>query len=234
MQQEQENVEAVGAKSAREIASLCRSRAATYGLLARLFRTEVDEALLSQLKASRFPAETGDEDVDRGYYLIASYLGTAGPEALIDLAVDYVRTFIGHGVDARGAAFPYESVYTSERRLLMQDARDEVLAIYRAYGMDKDSSWKEPEDHAALELEFERVLIDKTVRLLEERDYEGAKSLLVAQKNFIDGHLGKWVPLLAEDMERFAKTGIYLGLARLTDGWLRLDADFLEDLLSEA
>ena len=79
-----------------------------------------------------------------------------------------------------------------------------------------------------------RVLIDKTVRLLEERDYEGAKSLLVAQKNFIDGHLGKWVPLLAEDMERFAKTGIYLGLARLTDGWLRLDADFLEDLLSEA
>ena len=30
----------------------------------------------------------------------------------------------------------FESVYTSEKRLLMQEARDEVLAIYRSAGLD--------------------------------------------------------------------------------------------------
>jgi TorA maturation chaperone TorD len=62
-----------------------------------------------------------------------------------------VRAFIGHGNNAYSAAYPYESVYTSEKRLMMQDARDEVLAIYRSCHLDKAASWKENEDHIAVE-----------------------------------------------------------------------------------
>ena len=40
---------------------------------------------------------------------------------------------------------------------MMQDARDEVLVLYRAFGLDKQESWKEGEDHIALELEFEQI-----------------------------------------------------------------------------
>ena len=80
----------------------------------------------------RFPASTGNKNVDEGYRLMAKFMSNVWENSLTDLAVDYVRTFIGHGVDAFSAAYPFESVYTSEKRLLMQEARDEVLAIYRS------------------------------------------------------------------------------------------------------
>jgi TorA maturation chaperone TorD len=42
-----------------------------------------------------------------------------------------------------------------------------------------------------------------------------------------------WVPLLIADMKSFADTKLYLGLAYLTEGFLRTDYHFLKDLLSD-
>ena len=75
--------------------------------------------------------------------MICGYLSQADGTVLTELAVDYVRAFIGSGNDGFSAAYPYESVYTSPKRLMMQDARDEVLVLYRAFGLDKQESWKE-------------------------------------------------------------------------------------------
>lgn len=119
------------------LAELTAQRSAVYRLLARLYRVEVDEEFLAELKAMRFPAATGNTAVDAGYRAIATYLSGADAHAITDLAVDYVRAFIGHGVDAYSAAYPFESVYTSPKRLMMQEARDEVLAVYRSEGLDK-------------------------------------------------------------------------------------------------
>ena len=88
--------------------------------------------------------------MDEGYRMICGYLSQADGTVLTELAVDYVRAFIGSGNDGFSAAYPYESVYTSPKRLMMQDARDEVLVLYRAFGLDKQESWKEGEDHIAL------------------------------------------------------------------------------------
>ena len=107
-----------------ELIKLIEQRAATYGLLSRLFRVEIDQELLDQLHGMRFPAATGNSDVDEGYLRLAKYLSNTWENSLTDLAVDYTRVFIGHGVDAYSAAYPFESVYTSEKRLLMQDARE--------------------------------------------------------------------------------------------------------------
>lgn len=214
-----------------DLIKLNQQRAATYGLLSRLYRVEIDGALLDELRAMRFPANTGNADVDEGYRLMATYLSNTWDNSVTDLAVDYTRTFIGHGVDAFSAAYPFESVYTSEKRLLMQEARDEVLAIYRACGLDKQDGWKEGEDHIALELEFEQILINRTVEALERGDEEAAFELLTTQKNFLDDHLVAWSPMLTSDMKRFASTDLYRGLAHLTDGFLETDLLFLEDLL---
>ena len=134
------------AEEATDLAALTEltaQRSAVYRLLARLYRVEVDEEFLAELKAMRFPAATGNTAVDAGYRAIATYLSGADAHAITDLAVDYVRAFIGHGVDAYSAAYPFESVYTSPKRLMMQEARDEVLAVYRSEGLDKLPSWKE-------------------------------------------------------------------------------------------
>ena len=213
--------------------TLNKQRAATYGLLSRLYRVEIDEPLLEELRGMRFPARTGNDDVDEGYRLIAKYLSNAWDNSITDLAIDYVRVFIGHGVDAFSAAYPFESVYTSEKRLLMQEARDEVLAIYRAAGLDKQDSWKEGEDHIALELEFEQILINRTVAALEKGNEDEAFSLMTTQKNFLENHLAAWAPMMTSDMKRFAGTDLYRGLAHLTDGFLSTDRAFLNDVLTD-
>ena len=176
----------------------------------------------------------GDDDLDEGYLLVATYLSNLWGESLAELRVDFARCFFGHGVDGFSAAYPYESVYTSEKRLMMEAARDEVLAVYRAHGVAKDPDWKEGEDHLALELEFERILGDRAVEALAAGDEGRAHELLAASQAFLEQHLVSWVPMLTVDMRRFADTKFYQGLAHLTDGFLRTDRCFLRDLLREA
>ena len=114
-----------------DLAALMDLRARTYGMLARLYRKEVDLDVLRELQGMRFPTATGNAKVDEGYHLLYDYLRGAWDDSVTELAIDYVRTFIGHGVNGYSAAYPYESVYTSERRLMMQEARAEVLKTLR-------------------------------------------------------------------------------------------------------
>ena len=151
-------------------------------------------------------------------------------ESVEELRVDYARCFVGHGQDTCGAAFPFESVYTSKKRLLMQEARDEVLAIYRASGLDKDESWREGEDHIALELEFMATMARRCADALESGDTKAARSLLQTQRNFLSDHLLRWVPLMTKELRTFAKTDMYLGLSYLTDGFLADDGKYLKEV----
>lgn len=225
--------ETLDAEERESLASLVKQRADTYGLLSRLYRVEVDQELLDELCGMRFPASTGNADVDQGYRLMATYLSNLWENSVTDLAVDYVRCFIGHGVDAYSAAYPFESVYTSEKRLLMQEARDEVLAIYRSAGLDKQSTWKEGEDHIAVELEFMQIIAQRTADALLRGDDDEAFNLLLTQRNFAEDHLLSWVPMMTADLKRFAKTDFYRGLAFLTEGFLATDREFLEDITTE-
>ena len=213
-----------------DLARAHEQRAWMYGLLSRLYRVEVDPVFLDQLRAMRFPASTGNDAMDEGYRLLAGYLGRADAGTLTELAVDYVRAFIGHGIDGHAAAYPFESVYTSAKRLMMQGARDEVLALYRAEGVDKSADWKDGEDHVALELEFMKTLAERAAKALHEGDEAEAARLLQVQHAFLDDHLRKWLPTFTRDMGIFAKTDLYLGLARLTAGFLQVEEEFMAEV----
>ena len=215
-----------------DLIAVNESRAATYGFLARLYRKEVDAELLDQLFHMHYRVSTGNSAVDEGHKLIATYLSGLWENSLIELSADFSRTFIGHGYNGHSAAYPFESVYASEKRLLMQGARDEVLALYRAQGVDKQSSWKEGEDHIALELEFMQVLSARAVEALKNDDQDEAYRLVKCQYSFMDDHLGAWVPLLTEQMKHFASTKFYQGLAYMTEGFIESDTDLMKDLLS--
>lgn len=217
-----------------QLIALNQGRASTYGFLARLYRLEVDADMLATLKATQFPARTGNGDVDEGYRLICSYLSSCDSRALTELAVDYVRTFIGAGNDGFSAAYPFESVYTSPKRLMMQDARDEVLVIYRAFGLDKRESWKEGEDHISCEFEFLQVLCERIVATLEAGDEDEAAALLTAQRNFLRDHVAAWFPMMYLDMQKFPRTDFYRGLGKLTNGFLANDLQLLDELLQES
>lgn len=216
-----------------DLACLCDERAATYGFLARLYREEVDAELLEQLMATDYPVSSGNASMDAGYYALAKYLSNAWVDPLTKLSIDYTKTFLGSGIDTYSAAYPFESVYTSEKRLLMQDARDEVLAIYRSCGLDKSESWNVGEDHLAVELEFMQVLAARAARALRAGEQEQAFSLLNTQRNFMADHVASWVPVFVNDVRRFSDTLFYQGLADLTQGFLEEDAALLDDLVDD-
>ncbi len=216
----------------RELVELMELRARTYGMLARLFREEVDLEEVRELQGAKFPTATGNADIDVGYHLLYEYLAMAWEDSVTELAIDYVRTFIGHGVNGYSAAYPFESVYTSERRLLMQEARAEVLATLRANNL-KAGAWNEGEDHIGLELEFMQRMSLRTADDLRAGNEDAAIEKLVTQQNFCRNHLTNWVPMLVADMERFSRTKFYQGLGRLLLGWVEEDEQVLEELLDK-
>ena len=213
--------------------TLVEQRSSMYGFLSRVYEKEVDATLLDQMCAMRMLRDTGNADVDAAYAELSRFLSSRWERTEEDLRVDYVRTFFGNGMSGFDAAYPFESVHTSSERLMMQGARDEVLALYRSEGFDKSETWKDNEDHVALELAFEKILCDKVLAALVAGDDEAVLAKLVVQRNFLSDHLLNWVPLLAGGVEHFSQSAFYPAIARLTLGFLREDLAFLDEFLLE-
>ena len=214
-----------------ELVDFMTRRARTYGLLARIFRVEVDGKFLDELRHLKFPTSTGNEHVDYGYRTMYNYLKGTWEDTLLDLARDYARTFIGHGNNGRSAAYPFESVHTSEKRLLMQDARDEVLAVYRANLLKKGEEWNDCEDHIALELEFMQVMCERTAQALKDGKEDEAVEMLKTQRAFVGKHLANWVPMFVSDIKYFSQTDLYIGAGELLLGFVEEEVEALDDLL---
>ena len=89
-----------------EIIELLQGRTRQYSMLARLFREEVNMEEIEEMQGMRFPVSTGNSMLDKGYRCLYEYLRGAWDDSVLELAIDYVRTFIGHGVNGYSAAYP--------------------------------------------------------------------------------------------------------------------------------
>ena len=128
-----------------------RSRQIMYRLMSRLYWREVDQTLLASLKKMPIPADCADHDLQVGWNLFGEAVAGLGDECLEELAVDFAVTFLGAGTAKPTLmALPFASVYTSIKRMLMQDARDRAVAAYRSKGLQVGSHLAGlPEDHLA-------------------------------------------------------------------------------------
>lgn len=204
-----------------ETRDLMEQRAAVYEFLSIAFGEEVPLAFLASLRDGA-PALDGELGA-----FVAS-LADADDAALAslrtDLAAEYARIFLGM---SRSPVAPYESVYTSETGLLMQEARDEVLAHYRREGFAVDEAVNLPEDHIAFEFGFMAGLARKTAAALDAGNDDEAQRLLDVQAAFVADHLTPWVPALTDDVAARAKMGFYRGLASLARDFVAAEADVL-------
>ncbi|MHC1711332.1 MAG: molecular chaperone [Solidesulfovibrio sp.] len=217
-----------------EYAAVIENRENLYRFLGRLYKIEADQALLDRMAGMSFPVGCGEDELDKGYRMLAGFLRQPGLDPLTDLAVDYARVFLGAGITKNGfAAYPYESVYTSPARLVMQDARDKVLAEYRAKGLDKIESLDVPEDHVALELAFMAHLCRETGQALAAKDWPALSASLHKQKDFLAQHLLNWVPTFCADVLQCAGTDFYKAVAGITNAYLRMEQAIIEDLIAE-
>lgn len=214
-----------------ELARVMAGRQVMYRFLARAFRAEIDSELLDELIQVDFSTHSGVREVDEGFQMLGRFLQELNERTLPDLAADYARIFLGAGPRQAHSAFPYESVYTSPQGLLMQEARDQVVELYRQEGIQCSADCRDPEDHIAQELEFVAYLCEKNGQALEEQDDEAVAHCLRTQQGFIDSHLCKWAPRLCTDVARIAATDFYKAIALITSGYLAIDQKLIAGLL---
>lgn len=205
-----------------ELLTNLESRRLGYVFLSQVYAREVSLDFLRKLRD--VPQETDGMLKEFAERLKGSDLR----EVKIELAVEYAALFLNAG---RHPVFPFESVYTSEERLLMQEARDEVLSDYRKEGLDKIEGFREPEDHIAIELEFMSYLCQKTIDSIKKGDDEAALAYLKKQKDFLEKHLMVWVPTFCIDLERAAKSDFYRAIAKITKSYIELEKEILENLM---
>ena len=200
-------------------------RSNLYKFLSQMYLMELDAALLAELKQMEFPELCENEYLATGYSQIEKALVAMTAEDLDDLAVDYAKTFLAAGSAQGSAAFPYESVYTSRRRLVGQEVHDSVVKFYAEHGMKLGAPvFKIPEDHISVEFEFMAHLCGKWISA--ETDEEKAENLKV-QKEFFRSHIINWAVMFCADAERHAETDFYCGLANITRGFLQEEKGLL-------
>ena len=214
-----------------EIASLMDSRANVYKVLSRSFREEMDAEFASEL-SEKFAFESDDAQLTQKADDMRRSLQNVNEGALEMLAVDFDRVFFGMGPLTARHAFPYESVYTSDKGIMMQEAYAQVVHAYREQQLAKDSSFTEPEDHIAVELAFMATLAERTATFLREGHEEAAEQTVAQQLAFAKAHLLNWVDIFCADLISATEGGFYSALAAFTDAFVREDAAVLEDLLN--
>lgn len=215
-----------------QLLEILRSRASTYDFLSRVYREELTSALLGEL-VRQMRSEGGQDAESEGYRTLREYAAKVNLKDLegetTNLAAEYAALFLNM---SETPVFPFESVYTSPERLLMQEARDQVVAEYRKEGLDRIAEFREPEDHIAIELEFMAYLCQRTADALEAGDQAAAEAYLKKQSEFLQKHLMVWVPQFCRDLQRAAGRGFYKGVAQITDEYLAMEGQTVDDLLA--
>lgn len=212
--------------------TLMTNRENMYQFLGRIYKLEVDKTLLDQMSYMQFAKEcSGSEsELTEGYQLFEDYFKQPKLDTLTELAVDYAAVFLGAGIADGTVAYPYESVYTSPERLIMQDARDKVLAIYREKGLDKNETLDIPEDHVGLELEFMAYLCHEAKDAMTLKDWSAVAMSLQMQKDFLEHHLLNWMSAFCADIQKCSHVDFYKAIGKITHGYLHFDQQIIHYL----
>ena len=120
---------------------------------------------------------------------------------------EYTRLFIG---PYKLPCPPWESVYTSPKRLMMQSAHDEVTEAYRNEGVAVNTA-EVMGDHIGVELNFLAFLLRQMVE-----DPERQEHYAEAAARFAKEHLQKWTPAFTRDLAQAADYTFYKELAQTT------------------
>ena len=150
-------------------------RSAAYWLLSQCYLPP-DDRLLDALKES---------DIDG--------LCTTDCSPLEDLQRDYAQLFLG---PFTVPAPPYGSVYLEINRQVCGETTSEMMARYREEGLKV--TLQEPADHVAIELEYMYVLVLKEMDATAAGDDGNVIRYLDKQRDFLETHLGVWVPMLTQ------------------------------------
>lgn len=192
-------------------------------LLASLNGSELDAAVIGNLKALAFPRHLGlrlgSERIQPVLAELADEVASwpvHPPQALLDeLAVDFAAIYLNNTL----ASSPQESVWLDEEGLAWQQPMFEVREIYRAHGLQAENWRIRADDHLVNELLFMAQVVRNG-----GRGVEGLQDVT----RFLDEHLQRWLMPFAERVANRCDTRFYGMLVLLTG----LYCDELRDMLA--
>lgn len=207
-------------------------RAAYYRMLAELFFRELTQQQVDHLAGMDFAGMAGDNAlIAEGYEDMHRYLRHANSGTRQALACDYAHTFLAAGNYETFAATPFESVFTSELGLMMQEARDGVYKMYCEQHIQPQADLHVPEDHVSFEFEFLATVIERTNAALLTSDFDRARDLAQTVSDFHAQHQLNWVDDLCDAVLDVAETRFYRGVSKVTRGFVHMETDVIADEL---
>ncbi|MDE8702114.1 molecular chaperone TorD family protein [Adlercreutzia equolifaciens] len=213
----------------QEFEQINNLRAQVYRMLGSLYFTELSMDQIRSLSEQDYRVFADlDPELAQGAQEMERALRHPHSGLREDLAVDYAHIFLAAGStkdEERGV--PYESVYTSEERLLMGPARQAVYRVMLKEGVLPDESLHVPEDHLSFECEFMAHMAAKSVDALKADDVAEARRCVEVQQNFRTEHLANWIGDLCAAVVKSGRTRFYRGVALVTKAFVRIDEELL-------
>lgn len=112
--------------------------------------------------------------------------------------------------DAAGVCLPNETAYIRrDKGAILAD----VMAFYRAFGLELSPELAEKADHIGVEVEFVGSLLLWLARAVESGNEEGAEVTRHALESFLRDHLCEWLPLFTERLRGTSVLLLYRSLA---------------------
>ncbi|NGM70988.1 dehydrogenase [Natronolimnobius sp. AArcel1] len=144
------------------------------------------------------------------------------PAGVDDLATQYSTIF---GFEHGGEISQYEIEYSTGTVLTSTDTIADLSGFYNAFGLEKVDGRRDRSDHLCLELEFVSHLALQTAGLALDDDKQGVTILENAQEDFLEDHLGRWIPQFRTTVEEGTDVAFYRAFAALCDELIAADAE---------
>jgi DMSO reductase family type II enzyme chaperone len=114
--------------------------------------------------------------------------------------------------------------YDRDRMRVME----ELIRFYNYFGLGLAQG--QLPDHITVEMEFMHYLTYKEAEA--QQIANGQESYQRAQKDFLDRHLGKWVPVLRQKLAKCQPLPFFDGLVAWTEDFLGRDRQYLKSVVS--
>ena len=198
-------------------------RTEMYGLFRLVFLTGPGPKLIAALPALQMTSTAArSAEFNARLEALQKTIESESQESITRWQTEFTRLFIGPG---KAPAYPYECVYRSPNRLLMQEITGEVRQFYLEQGLIMQRLNTMPDDHLGVELEF---LLYMSRKMLEQP--EQALSYAGTQREFLRKHILSWIDDFVNDILNNTHEPFFQHLALLLRDFVHWDLCFLGDL----
>ncbi len=202
-----------------------RTREGLYSLLRALFSYPLTDEVIDAIRSL---AVMPDSPLASGLGQMQSRLQEPmDRRALMEtLNVEMTRLMEGPG---RVPAPPFASFYLHGGQL-MGPAATAARQLYLEWHAIPETGWQIPADHIAIELGF---LAHLARRAHQATAPEERARALRASLDFLRHHVWTWLPDFCQALREASADPFFTGLAEFTQEAVRLDLQWLEELLAE-